>query len=72
MPSDLLKGDKGMAVFGMVTQATFLLAQVVLMVTHGVRVGNVTFALLCVCGITAFTACYLRMKRKEKNKQEES
>ena len=55
-----------MAVFGMVTQATFLLVQVVLMASHGVRTSNILFSVVCIGGFALFAAAYIRMKRKNR------
>ena len=66
MPEAMNKDARDMAVFGMVTQATFLLVQVVLMASHGVRTSNILSSVVCFCGIALFAAAYIRMKRKDR------
>ena len=65
MPEAMNKNARDMAVFGMVTQATFLAVQVVLMVSHGIRTSNILFSVVCIGGFALFAAVYLRMKRED-------
>ena len=60
MPEAMNKGARDMSVFGMVTQATFLAVQVVLMVSHGIRTSNILFSVVCIGGFVLFAAVYIR------------
>ena len=63
--SKLRNSAKSMAVFGMVTQATFFVVQVLLMVSHGVKPSNIACATVCLCGFILFAACYLLFRRRD-------